>query len=447
MKKIIILALTALLLASFTLPAAAMEYQFGGYWRTRLYTNKSFTGYDVEDVEKRTGTDVTDMDRTRIDTRSRLFFTAVINQNLKFINRFEINAEWGKTGANHVAEYADIGADGTQSFRVKNSYVDFNAGPVNGKIGVQGVVVGRGFVFDDDMPAAILGFTAEGVNIPLMWIKAFDEDNEFNKRDVDFFVLSPSFSAGGMTVNPFGMYVFSDNAMSWTPTKNYDKMKMWYAGLDLAANMGPFAFWALGIYQGGDADLAADKSVSHDFKAWMAAANMKLDLGAADLHAQGFYASGDDSADNDIEHFFVPCGYATGQYYNWSEILGEGIFDAQIPRLANGKSVPGTQTGGNGNTNGIMAGNFGVTVKPMTGLSISLDAWYASLVEDLVLANGNKEKELGIEANVKVTYTLVEGLNIDLVGAYLFAGDAIKASDDNDGADPYEIGTRLSLSF
>jgi hypothetical protein len=37
-------------------------------------------------------------------------------------------------------------------------------------------------------------------------------------------------------------------------------------------------------------------------------------------------------------------------------------------------------------------------------------------------------------------------LNLDLVGAYLFADDATSVDGDND-EDPYELGARLSISF
>ena len=44
MKKFAILAIAALLVVAFTVPAAAFENQFGGYWRTRFYINKKFSG-------------------------------------------------------------------------------------------------------------------------------------------------------------------------------------------------------------------------------------------------------------------------------------------------------------------------------------------------------------------------------------------------------------------
>jgi len=107
MKKIAIWAAVGLLVTVFTLPAAAMEYSFGGYWRTRGYTNRNFNGYDKDKVNVPNPEKKEDI--TWIDTRSRLFFTAAVNENLKFVNGFEMNAVWGDN-----SNYGDIGADGTK---------------------------------------------------------------------------------------------------------------------------------------------------------------------------------------------------------------------------------------------------------------------------------------------------------------------------------------------
>jgi hypothetical protein len=39
----------------------------------------------------------------------------------------------------------------------------------------------------------------------------------------------------------------------------------------------------------------------------------------------------------------------------------------------------------------------------------------------------------------------MKNLNLDVIGAYLFAGDATYAGANS--SDPYEIGTQISFSF
>jgi hypothetical protein len=125
--------------------------------------------------------------------------------------------------------------------------------------------------------------------------------------------------------------------------------------------------------------------------------------------------------------------------------MGLGMFDERNTGYSNNHS---NNSCGDAISN-IMAANIGASFSPMEKLNVGLDLWYAKLAEDIdadpITAGMQGESELGTEVDLKITYELVEGLNLDVVGAYLFAGDATyKGAND---ADPYEIGTQLSLSF
>jgi hypothetical protein len=436
MKKLAVLLFVVGMIVAFAMPAAALENVFGGYWRTRAYTNQNFDGND-DDVS-------TARELTQIDTRTRLYWTAILNDNLKFVNKFEFNGTWGDQGAlnangshNFQASWTDFGADGTQSLRIKNSYVAFNIGPVSASVGVQPATLARGFLFDDDAAGVIVTYDGGAFKLPLIWLKAYEGGTSNNSLDVDCFAISPTFKAGQVSINPFAMYSYSDNASGWVFTPNFEEISLFHVGLDLGFKMDKFALWMVGIYEGGTLDFIANNN-SVDVKAWLAAAGGKFDFGAGDVHARGFYATGQDPDDNDITAFFVPPGQLyRGQYYNWSEILGEGILDAQIPVGSCGTRI-----------SNVMAANLGVTVKPMKDLSVTADVWFAQLAEDRNMGTAavpQMEKDLGIEANLIATYQLVKNLNLDLVAAYLFAGDAIYVG--NGDADPYELGARLSLSF
>lgn len=418
MKKLALMGLAFLVVFAFTVPAMAFDQEFGGYWRTRAFTNQNFTGEDETEA----------MDFMQVDTRTRLYYTAIFSENLKFVNKFEFDADWGDDSS-----YGDIGADAVK-VEVKNSYVDFTLGDVNFKVGAQGGRFGRGFLFDDDFSGAVISYEGEGVSIPFVWVKAYEGGvgKDANDADVDYYGISPTFSMGGAKVNPFGFYVMSDNADLWgKKTSGLEDLDMFYAGLNLDFNFNAGSVWLTGIYQGGEADLVgSDDSI--DFSGYLAGAGFDVGMTGFGLHGQAFYASGDDDAnDDDMEMYFVP----KGQSYYWAEIMGYGMFDDQVSN-----NSPADQIGN------IMVGNLGVTLSPMDKLSMSVDAWYAALAEDIMLPDGSEENELGIEVDVVLTYKLVDNLKIDLVGAYLFAGDATTLDSAND-ADPYEVGTRLSLSF
>ncbi len=158
----------------------------------------------------------------------------------------------------------------------------------------------------------------------------------------------------------------------------------------------------------------------------MLAAGGNINLGAVDVHGQVFYATGQDDDEDDITAFTPP----KGRSYYWAEIMGYGTFDWDVS--ANSPA--------DGITN-IMAAGIGASVKPMDKLKLGLDVWYAQLAED----NAAGDNDLGTEVDLSASYELVENLNLDLVAAYLFAGDATyKGAND---ANPYELGAMLSLSF
>jgi len=119
--------------------------------------------------------------------------------------------------------------------------------------------------------------------------------------------------------------------------------------------------------------------------------------------------------------------------------MGLGTFDNALSAGSPGDKI----------TN-LVAFNLGATMKPMDKLKVAVDLWYAMLEDDTFgpgstfISSG--EDKLGTELDVKVSYQLVEGLNLDLIGAYLWAGDATSAAGNND-EDPYEFGAQLSLSF
>lgn len=424
MKKLFVAVLVTLIGLAFTAPSFAIEHQFGGYWRVRMFTQKNFDGTSdtvttdttswVVDIPEAEGGAVTATavttsaadapDVARADTRTRLYYTAVINDNLKFVNKFEMDAVWGQGGTS----YGDIGADGI-AVEVKNSYADFNIGSLNAKVGTQGAAIQRGLVFDDDFS----GIVVSSGNIKALYAKV--EEVGANAGDEEtMYSVQASFDLDTVKLTPVFTYV--DSA---------DDTKSWFLGLDVDATIDAVSLWGTFVYEGGEA------SSTVDISAWLAAAGMDFKVSdTMGLHGQVLYATGDDNAaDTDLEAFTGPAG----QCYYWSEIMGYGIFDNQVS----------TNSPACGISN-LTAFNLGLTVAPMDKLTVSFDVWYAMLNE----VAANAEDKLGIELDLVATYKLVDGLSLDLVGAYLFADDATTggaaiANDEN----PWEVGTRLSLSF
>jgi hypothetical protein len=373
MKKLAIFLFAALLVVAFTMPAAALENVFGGYWRTRFYTNQNFTGEDK--TEK--------LDYTVVDTRTRLYYTAILNDDLKFVNKFEMDGTWGGndksgTGSKGGGSYSDIGADGV-NLEIKNSYADFNLGPMKCKVGVQGLTVARGFLFDDDFAGLVVAYADDMMTVPFVWMKAYEGGSGMNKRDFDYYAIAPTFKLSEvMSINPFILYAASSNARDWSSLTGkagaaLDSTGVFYVGMNFDMKLDTANFWFTGIYEGGSADLAADTSQSVDITAYLVAFGGGVDLGPADVHGQVFYATGQDPDDKDVTAFFVP----QGQSYYWAEIMGYGIFDQQVSNASCADQI--------GN---ILAANIGAGFKPMDEMKVAFDLWYATLAEDD--ANGKK---------------------------------------------------------
>jgi hypothetical protein len=396
MKKILLISLATIMVAVMSIPAAAVENEFGGYWRTRALNEQDMDGTDSGST-------------SYVDTRTRLYYTAKFNENLKFVNKFEFDTAWGDDVA------GDIGADGN-NFELKNSYVDFTMGSVNTKIGMHGEAIARSFLFDDDFSGVTLTYNAGTMSLPFIWVKAVDKDvrsddpltplvDESDVDNLDYYILNPTFNVSDtLSVNPFLFYAKEEG----TDTNVY------FLGADVDSKVGDMDVWGTLIYQTGEAN-------NTDISAYLVAAGADAGL----VHGQFFYASGQDPDETDITEFTPPAGRS----YYWSEIMGYGIFDNNS---SNNSPADGISN--------VMALNVGTTVKPMEKLSVSADLWYAQLVED-VMVNGSMESDLGVEVDLLASYQLMDNLSLDVVAAYLFAGDATGEED------PIELGTQLSLSF
>ena len=406
MKKLLVITLAALLVGAFTVPAMAVDHEFGGYWRTRMYNMTNFSGDD---------SGASDLQQT--DTRTRLYYTAVLSDEVKLVNKFEMDATFGDSTR------GDIGADG-QNFEIKQSYADVNFGDWNLKLGTQGKCWARGFLFCDDFTGGIIRYMGDDMIIPFIWIKAYEggTGDEANDFDVDYYGADPSFTMGELKLNPFVMYAKSEDASAWASTNANEAVDVFYLGLNVDYATDMFSAWFTGIYETGSVDMVSGDDL--DVAASLAAVGGSFNLDALSIHAQAFYATGDDDAnDGDANDFYVPKGAS----YYWAEIMGYGMIDYAVSA-----GSPADQI-----TN-IMAVNLGVDV-PLDKLTLTVDIWNANLVED----NADGDADLGTEIDVAAAYQLLDDLKLQVVAAYLSAGDATGGGDEN----PTEVGAQLSLSF
>jgi len=435
MRKFLMFLMVLALAFTFAVPAFAFENIFGGYWRTRAYMNKNFTGEDQSEEK----------DVTQVDTRTRLYYTAKFNDNFKFVNQFEVDAVWGEkdkspidddndplTGVKETdgfSSYGDIGADGVR-VEVKNSYADMTFDKTNLKIGVQHATICRGFLFDDDFAGAIVTYKAsDTLSIPFIWMKAYEGGKGLDKNDedVDFYAVYPAINLGTATVKPLLMWTTSSDVSTFRGDAESEKWDVFFLGADVDAKVGPATVWFTGIYEFGTIEGATGFDDT-DVSAYLLALGGSTDVDKINIHGQVFYASGQDpDEEEDITAFIAPAG----QSYYWSEIMGLGIFDYQASNAACDDNITDT-----------MALNLGASFKVSDKLTLKGDVWFAQLAEDDEYGN----TDLGTEIDLGLKYALLDNVSLDVVAAYLMAGDATTEESD-DEADPMELGTRVSFSF
>lgn len=400
MKKSFVFIVAALLVVAFALPASAFESQFGGYWRTRWFWQEDFSGLpDVDGVK-------------RYDTRTRLYYTAKFTDDFSFVNKFEFNTQWGD------ANGGDIGTDG-DTLVIKNSYADFRTGQFRHTVGLQGAVIARGFLFDDDFAGYIARLqpgTTGDLLIPFLWARPVDGQATGGAKDddVNYYAIYPYFPMGdSMTLNPYLLYAHFNSNVTVPDTD------WWWLGVDFDMKTDSFSLWASGIYSGG-------QTANIDHKGYLLAAGVDFNLGVAGLWVDFLYSTGQGAGATDIEAFVNPPGAS----YYWAEIMGLGIFDNTSPN-----NTPGNQI------SNLIALGVGANWNFGDKLKLKTDLWYAMTAEDVVGATGVLDDKLGIELDLILTYAMLENLNLDLVFAYLSAGDAVGSED------PMEAGVRMSFSF
>ncbi len=237
------------------------------------------------------------------------------------------------------------------------------------------------------------------------------------------------------------------------------KMSYFSAYLNFVKNLGG---WSRANEISGLVD-ANGKSLNLDqsFDGWMVDAGGNYYCGPWTFTLSGFVTSGGDiTKPNDFGDFFR---YPAGGGHAWSEIMGSGSLDASV---GDGTGAQDVQKFNMGYSSGMQPSNIwtiqaGVAYQLLKGTKLTLNYWYIGTVEDAVsdatlffrtaqagLASMDDLKtsdSIGHEINFYLDQQVVDGLNLRLVGAYLFAEGAYSVFPKDD--DAYELGAVLQWSF
>lgn len=270
----------------------------------------------------------------------------------------------------------------------------------------------------------MISYMGDDTIIPFVWVKAYEGGigEKANDLDVDYYALDPVFGIDDIRLNPHFMYIKSNDASSWSETINSEALDLYLMGFSVDYTAENYSAWFTGIYESGTIEQVDGDDLG--VAANLVAVGGSLNLDAMSIHAQTFYATGDeDPTDGSANDYYIP----KGQVYYWAEIMGQG-------RINKGVSAgsPGAQV------SNITAMNAGVDFH-LDKLGLGMDIWTACLLEE----DANGETNLGTEIDLYFSFQVLNDLKLEFIAAYLFAGKATGGGDEN----PIEIGTIMSIQY
>ncbi len=228
-------------------------------------------------------------------------------------------------------------------------------------------------------------------------------------------------------------------------------------GVDSRWKVGPFSLEPTVFYQFGKRKLndttaggtfLAPVLREVDRDAWFVDVRGGFQAGPLLLEAMVMHTTGNKASDNlrtgDI-NYYEPISTDTSYYAGWAEIFALGIDYFNILYATTAGLNPGVAIGYDRYGRTQLGARATYAITPAFSVRGGLTAaWTAEKVDTssiLAINSGlipqdgrGDESYLGTEINLGLTYRFLPNLALDVVGAYLFAGDALRYSQRCDGA-------------
>ena len=212
-------------------------------------------------------------------------------------------------------------------------------------------------------------------------------------------------------------------------------------GADARLQLGPVSLFPTFMFQWGQRQFiqANQARVTQDRKAWLGDVRAAFSAGPLLLEAGGMYTSGN-RAQEDIRNgssdvnFYEAISMDGGYWGTWCELwcldidYNTGLFNSQVSNM--GYDKYGRM---------VLAGKVTYAVTPSFNLRGMVNAQWAAEKVDTSSARAaatgltpgdfrGDSRYLGTEIDLGFRWTLAPGLDFDLIGAYLFTGEALEAA-------------------
>jgi hypothetical protein len=275
----------------------------------------------------------------------------------------------------------------------------------------------------------------------------------------------------GLDIKPLYSYFYADGPTSGSARRAVANLGPAVApthedrhtiGVDARFRTGPFSLDPTFMFQFGDIEQRGAGSAT--IRSWIADVQAGFQLGPLLLEARGVWTPGNE-ADDDLtggrRKYFQPLDLDTGYWAGWSNIQALGIdyFNGGGDTLAGMSTGIGYDRYGR---RGIalratysltpQLAFYGIVSPTWTDEKVDTDttSGTAGRGAPAAASSDGESRFIGTEANVGTTWRFAPNTVFDLVGAYLFAGDALDtldASGGRDAKDGWTIAARVRLSF
>jgi hypothetical protein len=504
MKKRLVMLVALVAVVAIALPAFALEFKYGGLYQLRWQSNNNVTDGRAQQDEDLPGQ--FDDNQNYMDQRLRMYFSFIASENLQVVTKWEVDTLWGQ-GVDKFTSGGGVGADSI-NLEMKNVYVEFNVPytPVRSTLGVQGIeLMPGGWIISDDFSAAKFSAKFDPIKVTLGYIAGQNNDVTDERENIDDIFLGVEYAQGPFKASLYGLFQDGHNTdvstffnprtssatraaganFNFLPglqantgkiqlvandgvTRLAEDNMLFDLGIDLGYKLDWVSAYLKFVKNFGSFDALPDVfDQSVDYTGYMVEGGANFYYGPFTFSLGGFLASGDNFDDSNELDSDGNFRYPRGASHYWSEILGLGTLDATTGASPIG-TAPSPKTGDSlkqafhnpPGFNGYQASdepsnlwmvNAGVAYQALEKTKLTFNYYYIGTQVKVLSGFDDRTAEdefshsIGHELDFYIDQGIVDGLNLRIVGAYLFsnAGYTI-ANEDND---TWEAGFKLSWAF
>ena len=446
MRKGFLIMLAVVLVAALAAPAVAGT-DINGFYRAKP-TLSNFRGYLGGAY---TGSFVPVKDapaNAYVEQRFRVKFTSG-EENVKAVFFVETDDVWGDSAGGSRNTGGGLGADAA-SLELKNGFVWFKLPntPVDITVGLQNQSDSYAGLFFGaaDMGGIFVNANLAPVALRLGWSK-WNENALAKADDRTLYLAEAKFSPVKEVKIGANLYVIQND--QGRPTGTIQRVYM--PGVDATFGAGPATINAFAFYQFGKFTDFQDSRDDVDINGFAADVRADLNAGPGKAFVEALYISGGDengSAPGQKFKSIIDSGY-TNSFFCRTD-MSILLLNADDIGTAAGvyASAPGDKSMGNAGR-GMTHVAAGFTMKFNDKLSGKVGAGYLMATKKLKTDPDFRKKNMGTEVNANVSYNIMKGLDVGVVGAYAWIGDFFKTSagDAGDPDNAYDLHARVNYAF